>query len=86
MSGWGIGFAVGGVVVLVVVVLLVTMIVYARRIAGTAEQILAALRASRDNTAALWKVQDTNLTTTRIVDGAMAARVALELQRKGVAR
>jgi hypothetical protein len=84
VSGWVIGFAIGGAVVLVVVVLLVTMIVYARRIAGTAEGILAALLAARDNTAALWRVKDTNVTATHIVDGAVAARVALELQRKGV--
>lgn len=78
MSGWVIGFAVGGVIVVVVVVLLLGMIFGARRAAAKAEAILAALHEARDNTLPLWQVADTSATATRIVAAAAAAREALE--------
>jgi Sec-independent protein translocase protein TatA len=78
VSGWAVGFAVGTVVVLVVVVLLVLMIVGARRVAGKAEDILAALLEARENTYGLWAVADTNAAATRIVVAATAARTALD--------
>jgi Sec-independent protein translocase protein TatA len=80
MTGWIIGFAIGGVVVVIVVVLLLLMIVGARKVAGTAEAILAALHEARDNTQPLWRVSATNATATRIVVAATTARQALEGQ------
>lgn len=77
-AGWVIGFAVGGVVVLVVVVLLLLMISGVRAAAIKAEAILAALHAARDNTHALWQVEQTNSATTRILGAAMTTRTALE--------
>lgn len=78
MSGWAIGFAIGGVVVVVVVALLLAMIVGARNVAAKAEQILAALYDARDNTQPLWKVSATNATAARIVASATDARKVLE--------
>lgn len=77
MSGWLIGWAIGGVVVVVVVALLVLMISGATRAGDKAEEILAALQEARDNTAGLWKVADTNVTAARIVGAAATAREAL---------
>lgn len=77
MSGWLIGFAVGGAVVLVVVALLLLMIVGARNVAVKAEAILAALLEARDNTAALWLLSDTNDAVDRILEAATQAREAL---------
>lgn len=77
MSGWAIGFTVGAVVVVIVVVLLVLMIAGARRVAGKAEAILAALNQARDNTYGLWAVADTNAAASRIVAAATSAREAL---------
>jgi hypothetical protein len=77
MSGWVIGFIVGGVVALVVVVLLLLMIAGARRVAAKAEAILAALIEARDNTRGLWAVSGTNMAATRIVAAATTAREAL---------
>ncbi len=77
MSGWAIGFGVGGLVAVVVVVLLVAMILGARRVAGRAEAILAALFEARDNTRGLWHVTDTNSAAFRIVAAAARAREAL---------
>ncbi len=78
MSGWAIGFAVGGVVVVIVVVLLLLMIAGARKVAAKAEAVLAALHEARDNTAPLWDVSATNATASRIVAAATAARESLE--------
>lgn len=77
MSGWGIGFVVGGAVVLVVVVVLLLMIAGARRIVSRAEEIVAGLEAAETNTGGLWAVRETNTAVTRITDGAAAAREVL---------
>ncbi len=78
MSGWAIGYIVGTVVVVIVVVVLVTMIVLAKRVADTAEQILAALNDAERNTTALWEVRTTNRTVERVTSAAAAARETLE--------
>lgn len=78
MSGWVIGFGIGAVVVVVVVVLLLLMIRGARNVAVTAEEILAALIESRDNTQPLWNVSATTATADRVVAAATAARHHLE--------
>lgn len=77
MNDWIIGYIVGAVVVGVVVLVLVMMIAGARRAAGKAEAVLAALREARDGTAALWALQDTKIAAGRIVAAAAAARQAL---------
>jgi hypothetical protein len=77
MSGWVIGWAIGGAVVVVVVLLLFVMIRLSSRAGDKAEEILAALEAARDNTAALWTLTTTNEAAARIVDGAADARQAL---------
>ncbi len=78
MIGWVVGYAIGVTIVVVVVVLLLLLIIGARRIAGKAEEILAALHDARDNTAGLWAVADTNAAAERIVAAAATARGALE--------
>ena len=78
MSGWILGWAIGGVVVLLVVALLLLMIRGAARAEVKAGNILSALEAGRDNTAALWSVDDTNKTARRITAAATAARHHLE--------
>lgn len=78
MTGWVVGYAIGVTIILVVVVLLLLLIIGAHRIAGKAEEILAALERARDNTAGLWAVGDTNATASRIVAAAAKARGALE--------
>jgi hypothetical protein len=78
VSGWVIGFAIGGAVVVVVVVLLLALITLARHIAGRAEAILAALHAARDNTAGLGELTTTNRAVARINAGAVAARETVE--------
>lgn len=76
-AGWAIGFSVGTAVVVVVVVLLLAMIVGARRVAGKAEDVLAALVDARANTLGLWDVATTNATAERVVEAAAAARRVL---------
>ncbi len=77
MSGWVLGYVIGAVVVVVVVAVLGLMIIGARRTATKVEEIVLALRAARDGTAALWQVQTTAQAAERIVDAAAAARIAL---------
>ena len=77
MDGWLLGYLVGAVVVAVVVAVLVTLIALARRAAGQVEDVVAALQAARDGTAALWQVERTVLTTERVVGAAASAREAL---------
>lgn len=78
MNGWLIGFAVGAAVVVIVVVLLLTLITLARRIAGRAESILAALQAAAENTTSLSSLTETTRIVNRINAGATTARDALE--------
>jgi len=78
VSGWVLGWIIGAGVVVVVVTLLLLMIRGAARAARKAEDILAALKEARVNTAALWAVGETNEAAGRIVAAATAARGALE--------
>jgi Na+-transporting methylmalonyl-CoA/oxaloacetate decarboxylase gamma subunit len=73
-TGWIIGYAIAGALVLVVVVLLLLLIRGASRAVTKAESIVAALEASRDNTAPLWAVNDVNNAIERISGGAAAVR------------
>lgn len=77
MSGWVIGWAIGAVVVVIVVVLLLLMIRGASRATAKTDDIIEALERARHNTAALWRVADTNRTAGRIVEAASATREAL---------
>lgn len=70
MSGWAVGFVVGGAVAVVVVVLLVAMIVSARRINAKAQDVITGLHHARDNTAGLWTVGETNAAAARIAAAA----------------
>ena len=74
MTGWWIGWGIGAVVVVLVVALLLLMIRGAGRAVVKAGNVLAALEASRDNTAALWQVDDINRHVTRITRAATTAR------------
>ena len=78
MGGWIVGWSIGTVVVLLVVALLLMMIRSADRAGVKAGNVLAALEASRDNTAALWSVDATNKTARRITKAAASARHHLE--------
>ena len=70
MNGWLLGYAIGVLVVLVVVVALLLMIRGARRTAGRAEAVLAALHDTREGTDGLWQVAATVATADRIVAAA----------------
>ena len=78
MGGWIVGWVIGAVVVGLVVALLLMMIRGAHRAGVKAGNVLAALEASRDNTAGLWSVDVTNKTARRITKAATAARLHLE--------
>lgn len=77
MNGWLLGYAIGVLVVLVVVVALLLMIRGARRTAGRAEAVLAALHDTREGTDGLWQVAATVATADRIVAAAADARLSL---------
>jgi hypothetical protein len=77
VNGWILGYLVGAVVVVVVVVALLLMIAGARRTAGRAEAVLAALNDARDGTAGLWGLGATVSTAERIVAAAADARISL---------
>ncbi len=77
MNGWLLGYLIGLVVVLVVVSVLLLMIAGARRTAGQAEAVLAALHDARDGTEPLWQLAGTVATAERIVAAATAAREKL---------
>lgn len=77
MSGWVLGYVLGAVVVLVVVLALLLMIRGARRTAGRAEAVLAALHDTRDGTEGLWQLAATVTTAERIVAAAADARLSL---------
>ena len=80
MSGWVVGWIIGGVVVVVVVTLLLLMIQGASRAAQKAEAVLAALDEAKVNTLPLWEVDTTNQVAGRIVAAATDAREFLASQ------
>jgi len=77
VNGWILGYLIGLVLVLVVVGVLLLMITGARRTAGRAEAVLAALHDARDGTEPLWQLAGTVATAERIVAAAAAAREKL---------
>lgn len=77
MDGWTAGLLIAAVVVLVLVVVLLLMVRGARRTAEKVEAVLAALRDTRDGTAALWQLDATVETADRITDAAARARRSL---------
>lgn len=78
LSGWYIGFALGGVTITVVVILVGTILGEARIIAGQALAITEALDESRLNTLALWDVDLLNRAVIGTTRNAAKARAALE--------
>jgi len=77
VNGWILGIVLGAVVVVVVVAVLLLMIRGARQTAAKAEEIVAALQATRDGTAGLWQLATTVKTAERIVAAAADARTSL---------
>ncbi len=75
---WVIGWAIGAAVVVVAALLLLAIIALARRIARQADEIVAALDGTRENTTALFDVTRTNLAIDRTTRGLRAVREGLE--------
>jgi hypothetical protein len=78
---WTIGWIVAAAVVVVVVLVVGTIIYLAARIRTQLAEVLEALIAARDNTAALWEVRTTNEVAQDILDSAAKARAALGAER-----
>jgi wyosine [tRNA(Phe)-imidazoG37] synthetase (radical SAM superfamily) len=72
-----LGYALGAVVVLIAAVLLLTIIAIARRIVRSANEIVAALDATRENTNAMFDVPAVNHSIDRITRGLRTAREGL---------
>jgi hypothetical protein len=66
---WIVGWGAGVVVVLVAAALLLAIIALGRRIAGQAEDIVAALDGATENTGALFDITRVNLAIDRITRG-----------------
>lgn len=73
---WTLGFVLAGVVVVVAAALLLAIIALARRIARSAEEIVAALDATREHTNAMFDVAAVNHNLDRITRGLRGARGA----------
>lgn len=71
---WVLGWIVGVGVVALVAALLLWIIALARRVARQAEDIVAALDGTRDNTAALYDVVVVNHAIDRVARGLRAVR------------
>lgn len=84
LTGWLVGYTIGGLVVVVVVILLLLMIRGAHRAALKAESIVAALNEARDNTEVLWAVNDVTKTVRRITESAGTIRTHLAQKHLGV--
>lgn len=82
-AGWVVGFLVAAVVVVLVVILLLLCIRWAHRAAVKAEAILQALHDSRENTEALWAVNDVNAAVREITDHAGGIRQHLASKHLG---
>ena len=83
---WTIGFIIGGIVIAVVVAVVVAIIATAARIRDQVHDVIAALEATRANTAPLWQMETTTNVSAAIVDLAQDAGNRLERQRPGGAR
>jgi len=82
-TGWVVGFLLAAVVVVLVVILLLLCIRWAHRAALKAEAILQALHESRENTEALWAVNELNAAVREITDHAGAIRSHLASKHLG---
>lgn len=74
---WVLGSVLGAVVVLIAAVLLLTIIAIARRIVRSANEIVAALDGTRENTNAMFDVPAVNHSIDRITRGLRTAREGL---------
>ena len=74
---WVLGSVLGAVVVLIAAVLLLTIIAIARRIVRSANEIVAALDGTRENTNAMFDVPVVNHNIDRITRGLRTARERL---------
>lgn len=75
---WVIGWGLGAAVVSIAALLLLTIIALCRRIVGQAEDITAALDASREQTNVLFGLMDTNAAVGSITADLRAVREGLE--------
>lgn len=73
---WVLGSVIAGAVVLVAAALLLAIIALARRVVRTADEIVAALDGTRENTNAMFDVAAVNHNIDRITRGLRAARGA----------
>jgi hypothetical protein len=71
---WIVGWVGGVVVVALVAALVLSITALAKRIAGQASEITAALDGARENTAPLFAVKQTNSAVDRIARGLRAVR------------
>jgi len=78
LSGWYIGFTLGGVTITVVVILAGTILGEARIIGKQAIAVTESLEESRLNTLALWDVDLVNRSVIGINRNAAKARAVLE--------
>jgi hypothetical protein len=78
LSGWYVGYAIGGVTITLVVVLVGLIITRARQIAVQAEVIAATLERARANSVSLHSLPVVNTALLSIVSSATAARGVLE--------
>jgi hypothetical protein len=78
MNRWVVGWGVGTGIVLIAASLLVTIIALCRRIVRQAGDITRSLDASREQTAALFAVTDTNAAVSSIVEDLRTVREGLE--------
>lgn len=78
LTGWWVGYAIGGVVITLVVALVAIILTMARRIGLQAVAITEALEEARATTAGLWHVEQVNAALQSIVKGARQARGVLE--------
>lgn len=77
MTGWTVGLVIGLVVVVAVVALVTPIILLARRIAGQAQRVNAALMKAETNTAPLGALTTTIDHAETIVAGLARARSRL---------
>ena len=77
LTAWVIGYIIGVVVVVIIVVIATILILQARKIASQAAGIHAALLEGRDNTMALWEVDNVNRSLNATLAAAKAARLAV---------
>ena len=78
---WYFGLTVGFAVVLVVVIIAASILALASKIGAQARTAIDVMDQARENTLAVWEIQQTNVTLTGIWRAAEAAREALQTQK-----